>query len=217
MTSKFNKIRGLVAGGATAAAALILLSVPAQSAPRKVAIVEDSAKTEGLGQAFDLLAEHDTVTLAVGETLVLGYLKSCIRETITGGTVTVGTKESVVEGGKVSREKTECAVNKLALTADESQQSATIAFRGTIKHIFTRQPLIMAGKSEGVTIEPFEGGESWKLVPENDRIDFQAAKLEMQPGKSYRVKGASSVVVVEVDDKATTAKTGPLERVVVLD
>lgn len=217
--SKFNKIRCLVQSCALAAAALILLGASAQAAPRPVAIVEESAKTEGRGQVFDLLTENDTMQLAAGETIVLGYLKSCVRETITGGSVTIGAKESVVEGGKVAREKTECAVNKLLLTEDQSQQSATIAFRpgDTLKHIYTRQPVIMAGMSENVTIQPFEGGESWDLVPENGRIDFRAAKFEMQPGMRYRVTGAKATIIVEVDAAATTAKTGTLERVVILD
>lgn len=219
MMSKFNKIRYLALGSTIAAVTLILLSITAEAASRPVAIVEDSAKTEGKGQVFDLLSENDQISLKAGEILVLGYLKSCTRETITGGTVTVGNKESVIEGGTVTREKTECTVNKLALTADEAQQSATVAFRpgDTIKHIQTRQPLIMAGKSESVTIQSFEGGESWQLTPESGHIDFRAANLEMQPNMRYRVTGAKATIIVEVDAAATTAKTGTLERVVILD
>lgn len=217
MTSKFNKIRCLVMSGFAACAALMLLVPGASAATKPVAIVEDSPKTTGRGQAFDLLEQNEVLKLASGETLVLGYLKSCTRETITGGTVTIGAKESTVEGGKVTREKTECTQTKLALTADESQQSATIAFRGQIKHVYTRQPLIVAEKSETVKIEPIEGGESWNLRPENGRIDFRAAKFEMQPGMRYKVTGAKASLIVEVDAAATTAKTGVLERVVVLE
>ncbi|MDY0873220.1 hypothetical protein [Dongia rigui] len=203
--------------GSLAVASLILLAPSAMAASKPVAIVEDSPLTMGRGQAFDLLNESEVLTLAPQQTLVLGYLKSCTRETITGGTVTIGAKESTVEGGKVTREKTVCTQTKLALTADESQQSATIAFRGQIKHVYTRQPLIVAEKSETVKIEPIEGGESWNLKPENGRIDFQAAKVEMQPGARYKVTGAKTSLIVEVDAAATTAKTGTLERVVVLE
>lgn len=219
--NKFIKIIYLGMSGAIVpvlvAVMLTGLAATAGAASRPVAIVEESPKADGKAQAFNLLAESDTFDLAAGETVILGYLKSCMRETITGGSVTIGSKESTVVGGTVTREQTQCAVNKLALTADESQQSATIAFRGQVKHIFTRQPLIMAGKSQGVTIEPVEGGEVWQIVPENGRIDFRAAKLQMQPGANYRVKGATQVVIVEVDDAADTTKTGLLERVVILD
>lgn len=217
MDSKFNKIRHLVIGSVLAAGVLAWPGNAAVAASRPVAIVEDSARTDGKGQAFDLLAENDTVELAASETIIIGYLKSCVRETITGGKVTIGSKESVVEGGKVVREKTECAVNKLALTADESQQSATIAFRGMIKHVYTKQPIIIVGTSQSVTIEPYDGGETWTLKPTDRRIDFRAAKLEMQAGKRYKVVGVKNAMVIEVDPAASTAKTGPLERVVVLD
>ncbi|WP_374312724.1 hypothetical protein [Dongia sp.] len=217
MTSKFNKIRYLLCSGLVAVVAVILSGHSSEAAPKAVAIVENSARNEGLGQAFDMLPENTILDLAQGETIVLGYLKSCVRETITGGKVTVGLKESAVEGGTVAREKTECTETRLALTADESQQSATIAFRGQIKHIFTRQPIIIARKSAGVIIEPINGGETWKIEPKNERIDFQAAKLEMQPGVAYRVKGFTQTVIVEVDRNATKAKTGTLERVVILD
>jgi hypothetical protein len=32
--------------------------------------------------------------------IVLSYLNSCVRETISGGTVTVGTDQSEVQGGE---------------------------------------------------------------------------------------------------------------------
>lgn len=219
MASKLNKIRCLVVGTTIAATALIPLASSAVAASKPVAIVEDSPKTEGRGQAFDLMEQNETIQLAPGETLVLGYLKSCTRETITGGTVTIGTKESTVEGGKVTREKTECTVSKLLLTADESQQSATVAFRPgeVLKHIYTRQPVIVAKKSASVKVEAFEGGKTWDLKPEKGLIDLQAAKLELQPGKRYKVTGDIASFVIEVDAAATTAKTGTLERVVVLE
>ncbi|MBK8158152.1 MAG: hypothetical protein IPK59_05005 [Rhodospirillaceae bacterium] len=207
----------MTGGFASAASILFLAATAAAAAPRPVAIVEDSPRVEGKFQAFDLVSEGETVQLGAGETIVLGYLKSCLRQTITGGVVIIGASESQVSGGKVSSEKTECAVNKLALAQDESQQSATIAFRGKIKHIHTRQPIILASKSPGVTIEPIDGGDVWRIVPENGRVDFQAMKLEMQPGRSYRVVGTTQTVIVEVDAEATAAKTGLLERVVIVD
>ena len=39
----------------------------------------------------------------------------------------------------------------------------------------------------------------------------------MQPGARYKVTGAKASLIVEVDAAATTAKTGVLERVVVLE
>jgi hypothetical protein len=39
---------------------------------------------------------------------MLSYLHSCIRETITGGVVTVGIDQSEVQAGKVTRTKLDC-------------------------------------------------------------------------------------------------------------
>ncbi|WP_374382331.1 hypothetical protein [Dongia sp.] len=214
---KLLKIMNLTKTLAIAGLILTALAGSAQATPPRVAVVEDSQKTAGLGQIFDMLAENDVIELAPTETITLGYTKSCVREHITGGRVVVGRKESTVTGGSVNRETVQCAVNKLALNADESAQSATIAFRGAVKHIYVRQPVVMAGKSEGVVVEAMDGDQTWKVVPKNGRIDFADEKIELTPGASYRLKGFTQTVIVEVDPKATSAKTGKLERLVILD
>jgi hypothetical protein len=38
---------------------------------------------------------------------------SCVRETITGGTVTIGTDQSEVKAGKVTRTKLDCGEDAL--------------------------------------------------------------------------------------------------------
>ena len=42
------------------------------------------------------------IKLGPRDTIVLGYLKSCWRETITGGTVTVGAEQSEVKAARSS-------------------------------------------------------------------------------------------------------------------
>ena len=43
------------------------------------------------------------IHLGAHDRIVLGYLNSCWRETIRGGTVTVGAEQSEVAGGEVVR------------------------------------------------------------------------------------------------------------------
>ena len=69
------------------------------------------------------------IKLAPSDVLVLSYLKSCEHETITGGTVTVGTERSDVQGGQVVRAKVPCDGGKMRLTAEQASQSAASAFR----------------------------------------------------------------------------------------
>lgn len=110
-------------------ALVLLLSSIASSAVGQAALVED-AKAQGLGVEFmDYVQAGQVIKLGVEDELVLGYLRSCWRESIKGGTVTVGTDESKVEGGEVRREKVRCDGGQLRLTQAQSGQSAVMVFR----------------------------------------------------------------------------------------
>lgn len=92
------------------------------------AIVEDvSGKVPGL-QVFDYLKPGTAIKLTAGATLTLGYLKSCSRETITGGTVTIGEDGSTVAGGRLDKEAVKCAEG-LQLSAAQASKSGAVVFR----------------------------------------------------------------------------------------
>ena len=93
------------------------------------AIVEDISPTQSDVEAFDYLEAGHTVHLMADETLILGYLASCLRETIRGGVVTIGVRQSTVEGGSVIREEVECDGGFTDLSKDEAGQSGVVAFR----------------------------------------------------------------------------------------
>jgi hypothetical protein len=105
-----------------------LVALPALAA-EPVAIVED-AKGRNLDVDFmDYLEAGRVVKLAVGDELVVGYLASCWRETIKGGTVTIGAEQSSVAGGTVRREKVACSGTKMQLTSDQAAKSGVMVFR----------------------------------------------------------------------------------------
>jgi len=54
--------------------------------------------------------------------LFLSYLKSCEHETITGGTVTVGTERSEVKEGQVVRNKVPCNGGKMQLSSQQASR-----------------------------------------------------------------------------------------------
>ncbi len=58
---------------------------------------------------FDELQAGREIMLGEDETMEIGYFESCVMEAITGGAVTVGTRESQIEGGTVQRETVDCA------------------------------------------------------------------------------------------------------------
>lgn len=82
-------------------AAVSLFTLPAMAQPS--ALVEDIEAAGSELSFMDYVEPGDVVTLAAGEQLVLGYFASCIQETITGGTVTIGMKASTVAGGTVRK------------------------------------------------------------------------------------------------------------------
>ena len=120
---------------------LVLMSfVPPALADPPVAVVEDvSGKPAGV-EFMDYVDAGQGDQAGVRATsIVLGYLKSCWRETIRGGTVTVGAEQSEVSGGSVDRAKVACDGGKMELAAAQSKQSAAMVFR-TGSPAATRHP-----------------------------------------------------------------------------
>ena len=93
------------------------------------AIVVDISATAAAIEVFEYLSVGQVVQLGAKDTLVLGYLKSCTRETIVGGRVTVGTLQSSVEGGVVTRELVECNGGQTKLSVAEAGKSGVFVAR----------------------------------------------------------------------------------------
>jgi hypothetical protein len=108
---------------------ILMLAAGAAWAATPVAMVEDVTGTSAGVGPLDYLDAGRSIKLGASDTLILDYLHSCIRETITGSALVVGADQSVVRGGKVTRETVSCDGGQLQLTADQSQKSETIVFR----------------------------------------------------------------------------------------
>ena len=101
----------------------------ALAAPIPVALVEEISGAPAGVEFMDYVEPGKTIQLGAGGGIVLSYLNSCMRETISGGTVTVGTDQSTVEGGRVVRSKVPCDTGNLALAGDKPGQFAGRIFR----------------------------------------------------------------------------------------
>jgi hypothetical protein len=107
-------------------------SIWAAANPSEVAVVESiSGNFSGL-ELMDYLHLGQVIRLNNRETLVLSYKASCVRETITGGTVTVGLDRSQVQSGEVQRSVGGCGEGKPELTGAQSIAGRT--FRGGFPH-----------------------------------------------------------------------------------
>ena len=167
--------------------ALIAGLVSQAQAQAPVAVVEDvSGKTAGV-EFMDYVSAGQVIRLGPGDKLVLGYMKSCWQETITGGTVTVGAQQSEVKGGSVKRAKVECDGGKMQLTAQQANKSGAVVFRAAPKPAhpgaLPEAQLTLFGLSPVVDIKG--GGH---LVIE--RLDQQAERIEVTVGGQQLFRGA---------------------------
>ena len=97
---------------ATLAFAGALAATPALAGDA-VALIESLA---GQSQRVELMKyahAGQVIRLGPDQTLVLSYRDSCVRETITGGTVTIGTDQSEVRSGEVTRMGGQCVVGRV--------------------------------------------------------------------------------------------------------
>jgi hypothetical protein len=91
-----------------------------------------SGNSRGL-QIMDYVQAGQIIHLEPHETIVLSYKASCVRETITGGTVTIGIDRSLVQSGQVRRIDTPCETGKMVLTGGQSEIAGR-TFRGGPVH-----------------------------------------------------------------------------------
>jgi hypothetical protein len=162
-------------------AALVGPAAAQLSAP--VAIVED-VKGDVPGIEFmDYLYPGKVIKLGATGTIVLNYLNSCLRETITGGVVVVGTEQSKVSLADIQSAKVDCTAPKANLSENEASQSAATAFRSIKAETKAAAPVAVVYGLSPV----FDVGGRGKLVIE--RTDVAGDRQEIAIDKTALVKG----------------------------
>jgi hypothetical protein len=202
---------------------VLCLAAPAL-AQTPAAIVEDvQGKVDGV-EFMDYVAPGKIIKLTPKATLVLGYLKSCWRETITGGVVLVGAEQSTVQFGDVQRVKVPCDAGAVQLSEREANQSAATTFRtvksdrsGAPKKLTTLygvSPLVEAKGGGTLTIERIDAKEPTLTVPLTGNLmvrgkfyDFTKAGKSLTPGGTYLATLGSRRFTFQVDAQATSSAT----------
>jgi hypothetical protein len=200
------------------AASLIAASNAARAA-EPVAIVEE-ASGAATTSAMDMLEPGRTIELAEAGHLVIGYLRSCWREMIDGGRVTIGVEKSEVVGGRVLRELVECDGGRLALGEEHTAESGVMVFRRapgdsanlpSIGTLHSMTPVIRL--PEGVTalqLERLDRAETARRIEAGaTMVDFAVLGISLVPGGHYRLSAGERAVEVMVDPLAVEAG-GPL-------
>jgi hypothetical protein len=109
---------------AMSAATALLWGTTGVSAAGPSAIVEEVVGDVRGVEFMDYLVKGQKISIPSGSTLVISYLRSCIREKIQGGEIVVGDQQSEGAGGSVERSKVNCDPGKLVVAPDQNQQPA---------------------------------------------------------------------------------------------
>ena len=190
-----------------------LLATNASAEAPAVAILEEIAGASGKHEAFDELKAGERLDLGTGGRAIIGYLGSCTRETIEGGTVMIGKDQSEIEGGKVQRETIPCEATQLVLTDQEAGQSATVVFRGPPWEKWVRQvvpsptPVVLAaGKT--LTIKRLDEDEKAQTVSlTSGHADLATENITLTPGGYYELTAGKKQMVIQIDP---AAQSGPM-------
>jgi hypothetical protein len=117
-------------GLATLAFAGALAVIPA-AAGDPATLVESVTSPSQRVELMTYAHVGQVIRLSPDQTMVLSYRDSCVRETVTGGTITVGTEQSEVRSGQVKRIQAYCATGKVELS-DADINAGGRAFRGAM-------------------------------------------------------------------------------------
>ncbi len=166
-----------------AVGSVVVLSAAAAQTP--AAIVEDIKGNVPGVEFMDYVQPGKIIKLGASGSIVLSYLASCVRETIRGGVVVIGTEESKVSLADINSEKVDCDGRRNQLSDREAVQSAATTFRSmasSAKSQPAEKPMTIYGLSP-----VFETTQPGQLVIE--RIDRAGSRDEVTLDSKTLVKG----------------------------
>ena len=199
-------------------AGALVLTASAQS---PAAVVEEVQGNVPGVQFMDYVDPGQVIRLGGHDRIVLGYLNSCWRETISGGTVTVGKEQSEVAGGEVARAKVACEGGKMMLSSELAGKSGAMVFRqapkqqaaAAIPHpeftLYGLSPVFEVRPPGKLLVERLDQhGERYEIAVTEQQLvrgaflDFAKIGVALAPGGVYRAKLADREIVFKIDPDA---------------
>src|ERR1700730_440341 len=206
-------------------------TAPAAAQP-PVAVGEDVQGPVTGAEFMDYVAPGKVIKLGPAGTIVLGYMQSCRRETITGvGTVIVGTEESMVHLGEVKAGKTDCDTNRPHMSNRQTGDSAAMVVRnldkGTPATAFTLyglSPVIeTTGRGKLLVERLARRGERYDVdlakapMVRRKFYDFAKTGTALKPGGVYAASLGTRKVVFLIDAEAGPRPASIIGRLVRLE
>jgi len=206
----------------------VSLAIPAPATAEPIsAMVEEITGPAGNVAAMDLLVEGDVITLGKSGRLVLGYLRSCLRETIVGGTVTIGAHKSIVASGKRTAEQVTCDGGTIDSSANKSSSALGAVFREQGKRrklpkpdrtLFGISPIVrVTQSSKQLKIERLDKSDQppIKVAVKKTNIDLAKEGVKLEPGGLYYIFDGTVGYVVKIsllarDDVSALSKFLPM-------
>ncbi|MGE0425019.1 MAG: hypothetical protein AB7O88_22360 [Reyranellaceae bacterium] len=210
---------------AAALALSILLAAGTARAQAPVALVEEIVGRPPGIEFMDYVSPGTVIALGPRDGIVLGYIRSCWRETIRGATVRIGQAHSEVAGGTVERVKIACDGGRMELAAEQARQSATSVFRDPAARkrraslpkpqfvLHARVPVVELKGGGTLLLERLDAAgdkRTIELAPatmtRGTFADLANANVSLAPGGLYLARAGEQAIVFQVDPAAASGK-----------
>jgi hypothetical protein len=194
------------------------------AAQSPVAVVEE-VKGKVTGAEFmDYVTPKAVIKIGDDGVVILSYLKSCRRETISGtGTVVVGTEESSVHLADIKAEKTNCDPGQANATTRETSGVAATVMRSVDSGkanlpapqvtLYGASPFVEAKGRGKLSLRRLDvPGERQEINLGGTQlkgrfVDFANEDVALVPGGLYAATFKSSQIVFRVDPQAKPGAT----------
>jgi hypothetical protein len=193
------------------------------AAAQPVAVIEDIQASSSQLEIMDFVTPGQVIDLGESGKVVLGYMKPCIQETITGGTVTIQKDRSEVRGGQLIREDVACAGSQ-QLSGQVAGKSGAMAFRSARVGLAEPDTVIMGtspvfvfdNPASHLTITRMDRrGETYTLRVNARYLDTAKKQLHLHRGGIYKVKLSNDTFkTFKIDSKASDRPVAIISRMV---
>ena len=178
-----------------------------------VALIENISGQNGKFQIMDFLDPGIKIQLKPDGLLVLGYLNSCIQESIRGGSVTVGKLESIIVDGQVERKQLTCeGTTKALVTRTKKRDAGAVVFRNkknskkveTEHEVYGLSPLIyLTVVSDEILLTRMGSEEErYKLAVTNGMVDLAQKGIKLHRNSNYLLEAGTRTRTFKVSAKA---------------